>query len=127
MAKEEAAPRVSEWSWSAACPPALSPQDWIIAPEGYAAYYCEGECAFPLNSYMNATNHAIVQTLVGDAGRCPGGSAGAGCGSLGRCLATPCSMKRHQRPLALYGFVGVKMVTVPGCEVPPFLLILTVK
>ncbi|KAF3817428.1 hypothetical protein GH733_012719 [Mirounga leonina] len=38
--------------------------DWIIAPEGYAAYYCEGECAFPLNSYMNATNHAIVQTLV---------------------------------------------------------------
>lgn len=40
------------------------PQDWIIAPEGYAAYYCEGECAFPLNSYMNATNHAIVQTLV---------------------------------------------------------------
>ncbi|XP_055039619.2 bone morphogenetic protein 7a [Misgurnus anguillicaudatus] len=39
-------------------------QDWIIAPEGYAAYYCEGECVFPLNSYMNATNHAIVQTLV---------------------------------------------------------------
>ncbi|XP_053575884.1 bone morphogenetic protein 7-like [Bombina bombina] len=39
-------------------------QDWIIAPEGYSAYYCEGECAFPLNSFMNATNHAIVQTLV---------------------------------------------------------------
>ncbi|XP_073506919.1 bone morphogenetic protein 7-like [Phyllobates terribilis] len=39
-------------------------QDWIIAPEGYAAFYCGGECAFPLNSYMNATNHAIVQTLV---------------------------------------------------------------
>ncbi|XP_073480088.1 bone morphogenetic protein 7-like [Aquarana catesbeiana] len=39
-------------------------QDWIIAPEGYASNYCEGECAFPLNSYMNATNHAIVQTLV---------------------------------------------------------------
>ncbi|XP_068128633.1 bone morphogenetic protein 7-like [Hyperolius riggenbachi] len=39
-------------------------QDWIIAPEGYAAYYCDGECAFPLNSHMNATNHAIVQTLV---------------------------------------------------------------
>ncbi|KAM9408244.1 bone morphogenetic protein 7-like [Pholidichthys leucotaenia] len=39
-------------------------QDWIIAPEGYAAYYCDGECSFPLNSFMNATNHAIVQTLV---------------------------------------------------------------
>lgn len=45
-------------------------QDWIIAPEGYAAYYCEGECAFPLNSYMNATNHAIVQTLVGAVSVC---------------------------------------------------------
>lgn len=39
-------------------------QDWIIAPKGYAANYCDGECAFPLNAHMNATNHAIVQTLV---------------------------------------------------------------
>ncbi|XP_030064807.1 bone morphogenetic protein 6 [Microcaecilia unicolor] len=39
-------------------------QDWIIAPKGYAANYCEGECSFPLNAHMNATNHAIVQTLV---------------------------------------------------------------
>ncbi|CAG9814261.1 unnamed protein product [Phaedon cochleariae] len=39
-------------------------EDWIIAPEGYAAYYCKGECNFPLNAHMNATNHAIVQTLV---------------------------------------------------------------
>ncbi|XP_033855704.1 bone morphogenetic protein 6 [Acipenser ruthenus] len=39
-------------------------QDWIIAPEGYAANYCAGECSFPLNAHMNATNHAIVQTLV---------------------------------------------------------------
>ncbi|KAH0621999.1 hypothetical protein JD844_023871, partial [Phrynosoma platyrhinos] len=38
--------------------------DWIIAPEGYAAFYCDGECSFPLNAHMNATNHAIVQTLV---------------------------------------------------------------
>ncbi|TMW42304.1 hypothetical protein DOY81_012616 [Sarcophaga bullata] len=33
-------------------------------PEGYGAYYCSGECNFPLNAHMNATNHAIVQTLV---------------------------------------------------------------
>lgn len=39
-------------------------QDWIIAPEGYDAFYCSGECNFPLNLHMNATNHAIVQTLV---------------------------------------------------------------
>lgn len=39
-------------------------QDWIIAPDGYAAFFCNGECSFPLNAQMNATNHAIVQTLV---------------------------------------------------------------
>lgn len=39
-------------------------EDWIIAPEGYLAYYCHGECPFPLGAHMNATNHAVVQTLV---------------------------------------------------------------
>ena len=39
-------------------------QDWIIAPKGYAANCCDGECSFPLNAHMNATNHAIGQTLV---------------------------------------------------------------
>ncbi|KAK7870472.1 hypothetical protein R5R35_000748 [Gryllus longicercus] len=39
-------------------------QDWIIAPAGFQAFYCSGECNFPLNAHMNATNHAIVQTLV---------------------------------------------------------------
>ncbi|GAV05701.1 hypothetical protein RvY_15793 [Ramazzottius varieornatus] len=39
-------------------------QDWIIAPDGYPANFCGGECSFPLNAHMNATNHAIVQTLV---------------------------------------------------------------
>lgn len=38
--------------------------DWIVAPHGYHAFYCNGECPFPLAEYMNATNHAIVQTLV---------------------------------------------------------------
>jgi len=42
----------------------LNWQDWIIAPEGYESFYCFGECAFPLNAHMNATNHAIVQTLM---------------------------------------------------------------
>ena len=39
-------------------------QEWIISPKGYAAFYCQGHCRFPLNSHMNATNHAIVQTLL---------------------------------------------------------------
>lgn len=38
--------------------------DWIVAPPGYHAYYCHGECNFPLADHMNTTNHAIVQTLV---------------------------------------------------------------
>ncbi|KAG4079086.1 hypothetical protein HA402_001057 [Bradysia odoriphaga] len=42
----------------------LNWQDWIIAPDGYGAFYCSGECNFPLNAHMNATNHAIVQTLA---------------------------------------------------------------
>lgn len=38
--------------------------DWIVAPLGYQAYFCEGNCPFPLGVNLNATNHAIVQTLV---------------------------------------------------------------
>uniref|UniRef100_T1JGM9 TGF-beta family profile domain-containing protein n=1 Tax=Strigamia maritima TaxID=126957 RepID=T1JGM9_STRMM len=38
--------------------------DWIVAPPGYHAFFCRGECSFPLAEHMNATNHAIVQTLV---------------------------------------------------------------
>lgn len=37
---------------------------WIVAPPGYHAYYCHGDCNFPLPEHLNATNHAIVQTLV---------------------------------------------------------------
>lgn len=43
---------------------ALKWTDWIIAPEGYKSYYCGGECKFPLHHNSNATNHAIIQTLV---------------------------------------------------------------
>nr|ABG00200.1 Univin [Paracentrotus lividus] len=39
-------------------------EDWIIAPMGYQAYYCDGECPFPLGERLNGTNHAIIQTLV---------------------------------------------------------------
>lgn len=38
--------------------------DWIVAPPGYDAYYCHGECNFPIADHLNTTNHAIVQTLV---------------------------------------------------------------
>lgn len=38
--------------------------DWIVAPSGYDAYYCHGECQFPFADHLNTTNHAVVQTLV---------------------------------------------------------------
>ncbi|NXS37396.1 DERR protein, partial [Pomatostomus ruficeps] len=39
-------------------------QNWIIAPQGYLANYCGGECPFPLAAELNSTNHAVLQTLV---------------------------------------------------------------
>lgn len=38
--------------------------DWIVAPSGYDAFYCHGECHFPFADHLNTTNHAVVQTLV---------------------------------------------------------------
>ncbi|XP_040612656.1 bone morphogenetic protein 8A-like [Mesocricetus auratus] len=38
--------------------------DSVIAPQGYSAYYCAGECNYPMNSSMNSTNHANMQALV---------------------------------------------------------------
>ncbi|XP_022905507.2 protein decapentaplegic-like [Onthophagus taurus] len=39
-------------------------ESWIVAPPGYDAYYCHGECNYPLAEHMNTTNHAIIQTIV---------------------------------------------------------------
>lgn len=47
--------------------------DWIVAPPGYDAYYCQGDCPFPMADHLNSTNHAVVQTLINslDATRVP--------------------------------------------------------
>ncbi|KAM9419841.1 bone morphogenetic protein 8B-like isoform 3-T5 [Salvelinus alpinus] len=39
-------------------------KDWVLAPTGYSAFYCDGECLYPLGSCMNATNHAMIQLVV---------------------------------------------------------------
>lgn len=39
-------------------------ESWIIAPKGYMANYCLGECPFPLTEELNSTNHAILQTMI---------------------------------------------------------------
>ncbi|ALC40270.1 scw [Drosophila busckii] len=42
----------------------LQMHNWVIAPKKFDAYFCGGGCNFPLGTKMNATNHAIVQTLM---------------------------------------------------------------
>ena len=42
---------------------------WIIAPSGYDAFFCLGECRFPLADHMNSSSHAMVQTLVNSVNR----------------------------------------------------------
>ncbi|XP_066064647.1 embryonic growth/differentiation factor 1 [Chamaea fasciata] len=39
-------------------------ENWIIAPRGYLANYCRGDCPFPLAAELNSTNHAVLQTVV---------------------------------------------------------------
>ncbi|NWR01326.1 DERR protein, partial [Paradoxornis webbianus] len=39
-------------------------EKWIIAPQGYLANYCRGDCPFPLAAELNSTNHAVLQTMV---------------------------------------------------------------
>lgn len=37
---------------------------WIIHPQGYNAYHCQGLCPFPLGAHLNPTNHATVQSIM---------------------------------------------------------------
>lgn len=39
-------------------------QDWVIAPKGFQADFCDGQCTFPLDSSLEPTNYAVVQTLI---------------------------------------------------------------
>ncbi|KAM3936515.1 protein DVR-1-like [Leptodactylus fuscus] len=36
----------------------------VVAPRGYFANDCSGECPYPLTEILNSTNHAVLQTLV---------------------------------------------------------------
>lgn len=37
---------------------------WIVAPPGFEAYTCHGECDYPLLPQVTPTKHAIIQTLL---------------------------------------------------------------
>lgn len=38
--------------------------NWIIAPSGYSANYCEGICSSVLDMHVEPTNHAILQNIL---------------------------------------------------------------
>ena len=38
-------------------------QDWIVAPRGYDAFFCYGDCSLSVIRNGNTTNHATMQSL----------------------------------------------------------------
>ena len=38
--------------------------NWVIAPRGYNAFFCQGLCEFPIDNHLKPTNHATVQTIL---------------------------------------------------------------
>uniref|UniRef100_A0A3B3C2W7 Bone morphogenetic protein 16 n=1 Tax=Oryzias melastigma TaxID=30732 RepID=A0A3B3C2W7_ORYME len=61
-------------------------QKWIIAPSGYDAFFCLGECRYPLADHMNASSHAVVQTMVN---------------SVNGAVPRPCCVPTSLSPIAL--------------------------
>lgn len=83
--------------------------NWILAPAGYEAFICSGECSFPLADHLNTTNHAIVQSMVH--------------GVTPQMVAPPCCVPTDLSPISmLYLDEGGKVVlknyenmVVQGC------------
>ncbi|NWT89574.1 BMP3 protein, partial [Lanius ludovicianus] len=46
--------------------------EWIISPKSFDAYYCSGECRFPIPKAMKPSNHATIQSIVRAVGVVPG-------------------------------------------------------
>ncbi|NXY11301.1 BMP3 protein, partial [Pteruthius melanotis] len=45
--------------------------EWIISPKSFDAYYCSGECQFPIPKAMKPSNHATIQSIVRAVGVVP--------------------------------------------------------
>ncbi|XP_027683764.2 bone morphogenetic protein 3 [Chelonia mydas] len=46
--------------------------EWIISPKSFDAYYCSGECQFPIPKVLKPSNHATIQSIVRAVGVIPG-------------------------------------------------------
>ncbi|XP_058049312.1 bone morphogenetic protein 3 isoform X1 [Ahaetulla prasina] len=38
--------------------------EWIISPKAFDAFYCSGECQFPIPKALKPSNHATIQSIV---------------------------------------------------------------
>ncbi|XP_009466935.1 PREDICTED: bone morphogenetic protein 3 [Nipponia nippon] len=45
--------------------------EWIISPKSFDAYYCSGECQFPIPKALKPSNHATIQSIVRAVGVVP--------------------------------------------------------
>jgi bone morphogenetic protein 2/4 len=76
--------------------------DWIVAPAGYQAYYCAGECPYYMPDYLNASNHAVVQALVH---------------SVNPTLAPkPCCVPTEMRPISMLYVDGDDKVVIKNYQ-----------
>nr|XP_025865173.1 growth/differentiation factor 10 [Vulpes vulpes] len=46
--------------------------EWIVLPKSFDAYYCAGECEFPMPKVVRPSNHATIQSIVRAVGIVPG-------------------------------------------------------
>jgi len=76
--------------------------DWIVAPAGYQAFYCAGECPYYMPDYLNATNHAVVQALVNSVNP-----------SL---VPRPCCVPTYMRPISMLYVDGEDKVVIKNYQ-----------
>jgi len=76
--------------------------DWIVAPAGYQAFYCAGECPYYMPDYLNATNHAVVQALVNSVNPSS--------------VPRPCCVPTQMRPISMLYIDGDDKVVIKNYQ-----------
>ena len=76
--------------------------DWIVAPAGYQAFYCTGECPYYMPDYLNATNHAVVQALVNSVNPSS--------------VPRPCCVPTEMRPISMLYIDGDDKVVIKNYQ-----------
>lgn len=80
--------------------------DWIIAPAGYQAYYCGGECPYFMPEHLNASNHAVIQALVHSINS----------RSMSQRVPRPCCVPTEMRPISILYVDGDDKVVIKNYQ-----------